>query len=488
MIRQRWITLGSTPLHDRALLFTGLFNLGSQSVAMSGLQNRAQVPFRITFLVLVRTPGVFSTWGSISECCAGVALLLSALLTERPSCRQDLTHTVSVHELISVQVLTASHISNIPDELLSGIFEAAMQEAQDAVFSFPWPYTPLTEKLYSHITMTLYSINAVCKHWRRVALESPRIWTTIVAPLDPLWAPGYRMTLLFERSGACPLSVCATSVQPIQDLCDPLRTYNVLDRVTRLSLRGIDDDRYLALRQLRFTRLEEFQICFDLTRLVTSTMTHFPLWLQNHSSLRILKLNESCSGWIMLHDLAAIALPNLELLSLTEQTDYVMERFSKMVSAPKLLELRLRPASHPPRYDSPCFPPDTMLHIRRLVLAGDVPPKYLQNLSSLLPNIQVLQLSNPGKYHPYFGIHTSLIQLLTEDSTFPLLHTLSLHKMRIHHDRLQQFVESRAASFPTVFRALQLSQCTFFMEEDKVVDLDLQLHGIKLEGWTPAME
>ncbi|KZP00022.1 hypothetical protein CALVIDRAFT_319709 [Calocera viscosa TUFC12733] len=387
-----------------------------------------------------------------------------------------------------VQMSTVSPISKIPDELLSDIFEAAMQEAQDALFSFAMQRTTGTEELHRHNTMTLFSINAVCRHWRRVALVSPRLWTTIVVPLHPRWPPGYRMTLLFERSATCPLSVYATRVEPLQDLCDPLRTYSVLDRVTRLSLQAMDDERYLALRQLRFTRLEDLQIGYLGTRgSIKSMMAHFHLWLQIHSSLRILKLNASCFQWMMAPGLAAMTLPNLELLSLTQEAGYIVERFSKLVSAPKLLELRLR-NTITSGYASLCLPPDTMFHVRRLVLARGVPAKYLENLSSLLPNIQVLQLSNPRESEHYFSSHTRLIQLLTKDSTFPLLRTLSLHRMHIRHDRLQQFVESRASPCPAVFRTLQLSQCTFYMEEDEAVDLDLQLHGIKLEGWTPLAD
>ncbi|KZT61297.1 hypothetical protein CALCODRAFT_491403 [Calocera cornea HHB12733] len=113
-------------------------------------------------------------------------------------------------------------ISQLPDELLSTVFERVVASYERSAVSLP--------SLYAF----LRSATCVCRKWYRVAAQTPRLWRT-------LWTFGPECSLLLERSGAVPLHVvCNIEVLAAFFLGDLDQT-GIEDRLEYLSVAARQD-------------------------------------------------------------------------------------------------------------------------------------------------------------------------------------------------------------------------------------------------------
>ncbi|EJD35610.1 hypothetical protein AURDEDRAFT_175338 [Auricularia subglabra TFB-10046 SS5] len=105
---------------------------------------------------------------------------------------EELTQSLTDRLENSRRTLIGLCMADMPDDILRCIFEAVVDDKDD------------------YETCTPFNLAAVCSRWRKVALASPVLWSTINSDDDSWTTADYsRVMLQLSRSGAAPLDIIA---------------------------------------------------------------------------------------------------------------------------------------------------------------------------------------------------------------------------------------------------------------------------------------
>ena len=162
-------------------------------------------------------------------------------------------------------------VQSVPDEVLAEIFQAG-RDSDDSVnidySSLPFPHP------FPHL------VSSVSRRWRDVALNSPRLWTTIVINCDQMTyrregSPCKDSSLCIERSKACLLDITILTRSSFRDYHLENNLQTAMDQimphtsrwrrftVNNLRSQNMIDAVIPRLRTASAPHLRYFQITFD---------------------------------------------------------------------------------------------------------------------------------------------------------------------------------------------------------------------------------
>ncbi|KAF9465948.1 hypothetical protein BDZ94DRAFT_1296135 [Collybia nuda] len=225
-------------------------------------------------------------------------------------------------------------ISRLPPELLSTIFQLVQEK--------PLTYFPERTKWTA--------ISHVCGHWRRVALQSPSLWSNIDIHGHES-GPGTWVEVFLERSKQAALTLSAKltyrSLQPIKAALEKV------DRMRHLSLTlqtPMAQDLLDILENHPAPLLEHFQINCSTSE--GSGRLPDRLFSGNYSSLRVLKLVNCDSSWNLppLHNLVILQIHNSNIFAGSGESPTILQLISILENSPNIKQIDLEgmlPGSQP---------------------------------------------------------------------------------------------------------------------------------------------
>ncbi|KAJ1311267.1 hypothetical protein OPQ81_009765 [Rhizoctonia solani] len=334
-------------------------------------------------------------------------------------CDTILGHDTALKAIEAVQSQEPD-INRLPPELLSKFFEFLSEEQDGAIVQL------------SH----------VCKHWRQVALFSPRAWSKITADMSPSANdPRVERALAYlARSGACPVDVqviasYGDSYDQSNGVMEAL--YSHIPRWRSFSFHcsnsGVSNDVMKSLNGTA-TALQELRFVFQPNSRAHTEHPRMPAnFLFQAPSLRLLQLNGVA---VNLNWLASLR--NLETLELVQNG-----------SSPLVYGDLLRAVS------------SCATSLRKLKIHATISGTGTLTLSGtplILPSLETLDLI----------LQTSPIASVLADIEAPALTNLSLQDLRNHSDRwcslgLRSFLRQPASGLR------QLRLCSSGLDDDELI-------------------
>lgn len=213
-------------------------------------------------------------------------------------------------------------ISQLPPELISTIFYFVQT---DPLSSTPYEKTKWT------------AVSHVCAHWRRVALETPRLWTCIDIRA---FESGTWVETFLERSKRAPLTLSVNLTSRSQQRIEAV--LGNMDRMRQLSLTlqiPMGQDLLEILETHPAPLLELLEINSFAT--AGSGRLSDNLFAGNHPSLRRLKLINCNLSWNLptLKDLVALQISNPHIMKGSGQGPSLLQLTSMLNKSPNLEHL-----------------------------------------------------------------------------------------------------------------------------------------------------
>ncbi|KZP00020.1 hypothetical protein CALVIDRAFT_319682 [Calocera viscosa TUFC12733] len=387
-------------------------------------------------------------------------------------------------------------IRRFPTELLSMIFEEALQEPKHHLYRSPHVASTRqdVEVPWKQYSNTLLTLVAVCRQWRETAFATSALWSTLHTPASTRAHPKSKdnthqyIALQLEHCGTRTLTLFEADLSLHRMIFDMLRRRQAHERVRRLHLWNHGNRVGYRAGAVHYPFLEELFVAglneSDLETLVATYEN------PRHITVR------RC---VKIRDYAAptrlAALGQLESLTLR---DFPIETVLAWVQsvfkiAPMLRLLKLHSShANDSRWNPVPLDPESAfeisLSLRKLVLGDLVAQTHTEELLLGLPNLEVLQFVYAIQHGAIVDDSPKLLAREQPGSMrttllVPRLRVVSYHNATLLHEDLQGLVEARSRFCWGTLQAIQLSNVSI-MDGDTVSERGVEMpDGMKMEGW-----
>ncbi|KAH7097554.1 hypothetical protein BKA62DRAFT_423321 [Auriculariales sp. MPI-PUGE-AT-0066] len=318
-------------------------------------------------------------------------------------------------------------MTSIAPEILQSIFEELLQSVQS---DMDWECEHYFSAECAAVSFTL---TAVCKTWRGIAMSMPRLWTYIGIPSEPSEAHISWVDVLLQRSRSAELQVVLHSNTEF-----PNPDNHAFDVIFRRVVVHLDRWQTASVYVQRKSQYALLQLLHGpapaLRRLVVSAGYDFGLiiFLPDAPKLMSLKVNGELAQ-------ISTAFPSLRELDITTKSDYdtIFQLILACSASLDKLWLTKNTEYSPSNLIAPSFLPVALPFLRMLQLMEplpqDAPTIQLYALEELTIGVSALLQSHPSLvYHAANNITTmTLLSLGWEPfETVELRHITELPKLR----------------------------------------------------------